>query len=149
MITFETLLLQESELQIPVFTHEFAWQIGANIKEAVKQQELKPVGIRITYRGKLILHFLTEGRKESPWLLRKETTVLESQHSSLYTYFKAIDGESFTTWVDDQRYAVCGGGFPIIEQGEVVGTICVSGLEHFEDHRLITDALGNLLNKKI
>ncbi|MGN1386812.1 MAG: heme-binding protein [Bacillus sp. (in: firmicutes)] len=30
----------------------------------------------------------------------------------------------------DERYAICGGGFPIIVNGETVGAICVSGLPH-------------------
>ena len=39
-------------------------------------------------------------------------------------------------------------GFPINEKGEIVGTICVSGLKHNEDHQLIVDTLMTLLKEE-
>lgn len=89
-----------------------------------------------------------DGRKESSWLDRKVRTVIESGHSSLWTFYKKeIDG-TYKQWEDDDRYAICGGGFPIIEQDIVVGAICVSGLEHKDDHDIIVQVLKQRLNEE-
>ena len=39
-------------------------------------------------------------------------------------------------WNNDD-YAVCGGGYPLIVNDELKGCFCVSGLAHDEDHDLI------------
>ena len=76
------------------------------------------------------------------WLKRKERTVLESGHSSYYTFFHQDD---YPWMKDNDLYTLGGGGFPINEKGEIVGAICVSGLKHNEDHQLIVDTLMTLL----
>ena len=43
-------------------------------------------------------------------------------------------------------FAASGGGFPLmLRGGTLIGTVGVSGLPDIEDHRLITDALRQLL----
>lgn len=48
-------------------------------------------------------------------------------------------------WESSEPYAICGGGFPIIEQNEVKGAICVSGLDHLDDHEVIIESLRKVL----
>ena len=80
------ILEQEQTLQFEAFTHDMGLEIALRVINKVKEQAPKPVGIRIVHNGWLILHYLMDGRKESPWLNRKEKTVLDSGHSSLYTF---------------------------------------------------------------
>ena len=48
----------------------------------------------------------------------------------------------------ENEYACCGGGFPLtVKTIGVIGTICVSGLPHMEDHKLIVDALEEYLGE--
>ena len=48
----------------------------------------------------------------------------------------------------EKEYACCGGGFPLaVKEVGVVGTICVSGLPHLEDHKLIIDSLKEYLGR--
>ena len=139
------ILEQEQTLQFEAFTHDMGLEIAQRIVKKVKEQAPKPVGIRIVHNGLLILHYLMDGRKESPWLNRKEKTVLDSGHSSLYTYLFMDEVPEYKEWESDEEYAICGGGFPIIENGKVTGVICVSGLEHLEDHRLIVESIEEVL----
>jgi len=97
------------------------------------------------YKNALILHYLMDGKKDSNWMHRKEKTVLDSGHSSLYT-FLTVNSE-YKIWKEEDDYAVCSGGFPIIENGVLNGVICVSGLEHFQDHNLIVEVLNEYLKK--
>lgn len=136
---------QEQKLQFEVFTHELGLEIALRIIKKVKEQATKPVGIRIVHKDQVIFYYSMDGREENTWLDRKEKTVLESGHSSLYTYLFADDVPEYKEWESDEAYAIYGGGFPIIEKGEVTGVICVSGLSHREDHRLLTESIEEVL----
>ncbi|WP_106449991.1 heme-binding protein [Trichococcus alkaliphilus] len=138
-------LEQEKTLQFEAFTHEMGLEIALRVINKVKDQAPKSVGIRIVHNDLLILHYLMDGRKESPWLNRKEKTVLDSGHSSLYTFLFMDEVPEYKEWERSEEYAICGGGFPIIEDGQVTGVICVSGLEHLEDHRLIVESMEEVL----
>jgi uncharacterized protein (UPF0303 family) len=135
----------ETELQFEKFTHAIGLEIAQSIVEKVKKRYVKTVGIRIVHNDLLILHYLMDGRKESPWLNRKEKTVLDSGHSSLYVCLSSDEVPEYKEWESDEAYAICGGGFPIIENGQVTGAICVSGLEHLDDHGLIVESIEEVL----
>lgn len=148
-MTIEQVMQQEEQLQFEVFNHETALDITNEIVEYVKQHYPKPVGIQIFYNEKMVLHYLMDGRKNSPWLERKTRTVMESGHSSLWAFYKNESEERYKHWETDERYAICGGGFPVIEKGVIKGAICVSGLDHMDDHDIIIQVLKKrLLSKK-
>ena len=44
----------------------------------------------------------------------------------------------------DESLIICGGGFPLIIQNELRGSILVSGLAHDEDHQVIVDCLRKI-----
>ena len=123
------------------WNHEFALEFGLRVQQMIKNKKLKAVGIRITYKDLLIFQYLMDGKKEDIWLKRKERTVLESGCSS-YEVF--LNKDQYSSWIDNDNYAICGGGYPIIENGNCVGAICVSGLKHDEDHQLIVDILKEM-----
>ena len=66
-------------------------------------------------------------------------------HSSLDTDLFSDEVPKYKAWESDEAYAIYGGGFPIIEKGEVTGVICVSGLSHRENHRLLTESMEEVL----
>jgi uncharacterized protein (UPF0303 family) len=48
--------------------------------------------------------------------------------------------------LSEQDYAAAGGGFPIfVRNTGCVGAVVVSGLPQLEDHRLVTDAIREIL----
>lgn len=53
--------------------------------------------------------------------------------------------KQYKEWESSELYAICGGGFPIIKQNEVKGAICVSGLDHLDDHEVIIESLRKVL----
>jgi len=78
------------------------------------------------------------------WLAAKARTVDMNQQSSLRFWAELqVSGKS----PEDRRmpeaeFACCGGGFPLtLRNCGVVGTICVSGLPHMQDHALVVEAL--------
>jgi uncharacterized protein (UPF0303 family) len=46
--------------------------------------------------------------------------------------------------IDNDEYAVCGGGYPLIVNDELKGVFIISGLRHDEDHALIIKALKEM-----
>lgn len=131
-------LQTESIYQFEEFKHEDAWHLGVNILKEVRDRELRRVGIRFVFDGVIIFQYLMDGKNEDQWARRKENVVLESGHSSYYVF---LDQEN-QPFVNDETHVVCGGGYPIIVQGEVRGCITVSGQrDHVDDHQLIINAL--------
>lgn len=138
----ERVIQDEKEVVFTEFTHELGYQIAQRIIEKVQERKLKPVGVRILLDDLVIFQYLMDGKNESNWLKRKEKTVLESGHSSLHVFFHQ---DEYNEWIDDEQYAVCGGGFPLIIDGKVRGAICVSGLKHDEDHELLTETVSEFI----
>lgn len=132
----------EQEVVFNEFTHELGFKIAQRIIEKVKERQLKSVGVRILFDDLLVFQYLMDGKSEDNWLKRKEKTVLDSGHSSLYVFFHQ---EDYKNWLNDEQYAVCGGGFPIIINDEVRGVIGVSGLKHDEDHALLTETVREFI----
>lgn len=132
----------EQEVVFNKFTHELGFKIAQRIIEKVKERQLKSVGVRILFDDLLVFQYLMDGKSEDNWLKRKEKTVLDSGHSSLYVFFHQ---EDYKNWLNDEQYAVCGGGFPIIINDEVRGVIGVSGLKHDEDHALLTETVREFI----
>lgn len=136
---------EEKMLQFDDFRNEDALAFAKKITDWAKENSIKPLGIRITKDDLLVFQYLMDGKKEDNWLKRKERTVLESGHSSLYVFEHA---QEYPQMKDNDLYCVGGGGFPLVIKGEMRGSICVSGLVHTEDHALIVRTLKELKNEK-
>lgn len=137
----DDLLQLEKRYTFENFKNEQALEFGQNICKLIEERKLKNVRIRVKFNHDLVFQYLMNDKKGEMWLDRKEKTVMESGHSSLYVFYHI---EDYNYMKDNNEYAVCGGGFPLIENGEVRGVFCVSGLKDTEDHQLILDALGRM-----
>lgn len=134
-------IAQEKEFVFETFTNKDALIFGLKVLEIVEKEQLKNVRIRVKYDGDIVFQYMMDGKKGDIWLNRKEKTVMESGHSSLYVF----EHESEYAYMkDNDDYAVCGGGFPIIVNGELKGCFITSGLAHEEDHDLIIKALKEI-----
>ena len=141
-----SLLEQERRIQFRAFTNATAWQVGAQLAERGRAEQL-PITIDICRNGQQLFHYaLPETSADNDmWIVRKNRVVNRFGHSSYYmgTLLKSLDStieEKFL--LDPREYAAHGGAFPIIiaEVG-VVGTVTVSGLAQSADHQLVVSAL--------
>ena len=112
------------------------------------QEHPKGIGVRIVVDGALVFQYLMDGKKDDAWLIRKENTVERFGHSSMYLWELNEMDHRYEELKQDPALAVCGGAFPIIVQGEIRGMAAVSGLAHYEDHQLLTEALEELRAEK-
>ncbi|MCR5420113.1 MAG: heme-binding protein [Lachnospiraceae bacterium] len=143
-------LEEEALYQFTEFSQSEALKLGSFIYEKSKKFP-KPVAIEIRINHLTVFSFYPDGtnKNNSFWLKAKANTVDMTQHSSLLFWTDVqLSGSS----QEDKRmpykeYACCGGGFPLIVKNiGVVGSICVSGLPHMEDHKVIIDSLKEYLN---
>lgn len=140
---------EERTLQFDSFSQTDALELGKLLYETSRKYP-KPVAIEIRINHLTVFSFYPDGTNANNtlWLRAKARTVDMTQHSSLYFWADVnISGESpEQKRMPESEYACCGGGFPlIVKNAGVIGTICVSGLPHTDDHKVITDTLKKYL----
>jgi len=147
------LLQEEDELQFKRFNEETAWQIGSQLVEQARNENL-PVTIDITKGEHQLFHASLPGTSadNDEWIKRKVRLVYRFGHSSFYmgqllkSKGKRIE-EAYL--ISESDYAPHGGCFPvIIRETGIVGTITVSGLAQEDDHKLVVQALRKYLAKE-
>jgi uncharacterized protein (UPF0303 family) len=145
------LLSEEKELQFSKFDEDDAWQLGCDLVERAKADQL-PITIDITRGDHQIFHASRPGTStdNDEWIKRKVRLVYRFGHSSYYigqllkSKGKRLE-EAYL--IAENEYAPHGGCFPIFIKGVgMVGTVTISGLTQEEDHRLVTAALRKFLN---
>ncbi len=149
----EVLSSQEQLLVFPHFSNETAFELGCRIVRKA-QEEGKAIAVEIIRNGWSIFKVAMPGTRpdNDGWLRRKANTVRQFQRSSLAV--KVMMEQKGSTMADrslsPDDFVFFGGGFPIALEGTgVVGSICVSGLHHTEDHQMIADACAEWLGVSV
>lgn len=147
------LKLYEKQEQMLVFKHfsnKDALDVGLLLIEEAQNREAS-IAIDITINGYQVFRygFDCTNLHNDKWLRRKINTVNTVHKSSLHVgqileeAGECIDKDWYLK-ADD--YAYLGGGFPVHLVGTgVIGSICVSGLPHEQDHQIIIDVLKKYL----
>ena len=112
----EALLKELTELENTVrfdsFDFNDAYALGSALR-AAGEKAPKPIAVRIVLDGMILYQSFLPGTDgaKAPW-----------QH-------------------DEERYAFCGGGFPLYVNGEFRGAAIISGLPHLKDHALLCETV--------
>lgn len=146
MLTAEELRKQEEKFQFAIFNHQSAFDLAMTILEKYKVRaagrELKEgLGIRIRIGELVVFQYLMDKKEEDEWLRKKERVVWESGIGSLLAAALHQEQGSYEELSDYGTYCLGPGGFPIRVNGELIGSVCVSGLPDLEDHDLLMEAL--------
>lgn len=144
--------LQESELVLPHFDANVAWDLGTRIRTMAAERNLAVV-IDIRRFGQPLFYAALDGTNPDnvEWVRRKTNTVARFLHSSYSSGLKEkIKGETLSQsqGLPIADYCTHGGSFPLsVEGAGVVGCATVSGLPQRSDHELVVEALCALLGK--
>lgn len=145
----EIALRQEQELRFRKFDASDAFALCTLLTEAARF-EPKPIAMQVWLSDFVVCSYYMPGTGENNrlWMNRKYNTMLKTNGSSLRAAMElALSGSEPTGWQCDEQYALCGGGFPLAVRGQGrVGVVCVSGLPHLDDHRLLTQTLARYLS---
>lgn len=150
----EILADQEQLLRFPEFTRKTALDLGLEILRLAQESYHKSAAIRIVEDGTTIFAYKMEGTSsENDWWMDKKIAVSRmTGMSSLRSYVEAEAGRLYPEWEKrPDNFAACGGCFPIFPtDGQAPWAyVLVSGMEHYEDHQIIADAMAAQLHKTI
>lgn len=147
----ETLKQAEARLAFETFDQEDAYVLGTRLREA-GLAAAQPVAVRVVLDGLIVYQSFPNGTgsDNNAWMDRKYATVIRARASSLRAAAeRELLGPREPWQSDEEHHAFCGGGFPIVVNGELRGAAIVSGLPQLEDHALLTKVLAAFLGREI
>lgn len=148
--TIEELEAQEG-FEFPSMNNEDAVALGEVAIETIRESGLS-LCVEIVVGGDTL--FLAKlgstGAGNNPWLSRKAAVVRHFGHSSFLLRKKLQrDGQTLDQVVDDpEQFAAAGGSLPIRVNGEIVGTITMSGEPDWIDHYVNYEAVQRYLARR-
>lgn len=163
VITMPSRELKEIEhidlsLAFPQFTAQTAWSLGSLLRTRLLAFT-KPTVIDISLaHGNHCLFHATTHSGTAPdndvWVARKRKTVLRFGSSTWFMHNKFAGDEAafatkFSLGAHAGEYAIHGGGWPVRVRGVdgIVAVVVVSGLKQEQDHGIIVQTVGELLEE--
>ncbi|MCI8294072.1 MAG: hypothetical protein HFH53_11175 [Hespellia sp.] len=147
---YDVVVRQEEKLLVDCFSREDALQLGMLIVQNAKRDYGMGVAVKIQMEGTTAFSCAMgeTGEQSYMWMACKYNTFLRTGKSSMRVLAERKENKvPFEPWCyQGMSYMLGGGAFPIRKRdGELIGCILVSGLEHQEDHQLIVDSLAQYL----
>jgi len=146
--------LQEERLKFDAFDAGAAWELGLALKAAGDARK-HPIIVDIRLHGMPLLSFALPGSAPDnfDWARRKRNVVLRFHRSSYAIGLKlAVEGKTLADLgaLPERDYAAHGGSVPIIVKGTgCVGAVTVSGLPQRDDHRVVVEAMAEVLGRDL
>ena len=140
----EILKQQESVLCYDTFTRKQALELGLLIAEVTEKKYHGSVAVRIVEDETTVFAYKMEGAT-------LEASRLTGM-SSLRALTASRAGELEASWkVREENFFVCGGCIPVFmrDGSRPFAYVMVSGMEHWDDHQVIADAMAKQLGVEI
>lgn len=143
----------DQSMALHQFGAEDAWQLGSHLRTLAAQHNA-PVAIEIQRaNGQVVFAtVLNDATIDAvSWAKRKIATALRFEQSSMAVGL-SLDQRGLTLaqfGLSDVHYTAAGGAVPLRVQGAgCVGAVAMAGLSSEDDHQLVQDAIGWLLNQQ-
>jgi uncharacterized protein (UPF0303 family) len=139
----------QEELEFPPMGNDAAVRLG-EIGVLVIRETGRNLAVEVQLRGDVVFRAKlgTTGLGNDPWLARKADTARFFGTSSLLAKLRAkADGKTLEDYPgsDSEGMTLNGGAFPIRVEGEIVGTITMSGEPDVVDHETVVIAVERFL----
>lgn len=148
----------DTSLAFPLFTADTAWTLGNLLRQRLLPHT-SPVVIDISLaHGQHCVFRATTHSGTNPdndsWVARKRATVLRFGKSTWFMHNKmggdeAAFARKYALGERAGEFAIHGGGWPVRVRGVegVVAVVVVSGLKQEQDHGVIVQVVGELLEQ--
>lgn len=145
---------QEEALCYSEFTRDTALELGLEIVRLAREVYGAPAAVRIVEDGYVIFaHKMAGTNSENDWWMNRKLAVTRlAGVSSIRAALEIEYGRRVAPWTSrGDNLALCGGCFPVrMRDGSPTWAfVLVSGLNHYEDHQLIADAMALQLGVNI
>ena len=144
---------QEEQLLFETFDRDDALQIGLAIINLARQKYKGDVAISIIEDNlEVFSHKMAATSAENEvWIFKKLNMCKATGVSSLRAGLEIESGlRKEPRQGRDDVYVGCGGGLPVkMKKGGTFAYIIVSGLEHYDDHQIIVDAVAGYLKIEV
>ena len=145
---------QEEILRWTSFSRADALALGLELERSVREDFHGNAAIRIIEDGDVIFSYKMPGtsRENDWWMDRKLAVTIPAGVSSLRAYVEAESGQREAFWqARPDNFAACGGCIPVFpaDGGRPWAYVLVSGLEHWQDHQVIAQAMARRLGVQI
>lgn len=139
----------EEEILFPRFTADTAWDLGCFMVQKAREKGAALV-ISITANDQTLFCCALEGThlNHSSAVVRKSAVSHVFRCSSLSVFCELqLSGTSIADrGRDPKNYLALGGAIPIRVAGAgMIGTVCVSGLSHTDDHNFVAACVKEFL----
>ncbi|MCW1919318.1 heme-binding protein [Rhodobacter sp. KR11] len=135
-------------LGLQAWGEDVALELGHLLLGLARARDL-PVVIDIRDAGRSFFHAALPGSsaQNDNWARRKSNLALYMGRASMAVTldFRAKGRDLATEGLSEADYALSGGAVPLRLGGAMVAVATVSGLPEMEDHRLVVEALGQLI----
>ena len=150
--------LIDNSLAFPTFTAQTAWNLGYLLRTKL-MAFAKPtvIDISLAHSNHCLFHCTTHSGTtpdNDNWVVRKRNTVLRWGNSTWVMHNKFAGDEfafatKFSLGQDAGKYAIHGGGWPVRVRGVegIVAVVVVSGLKQDQDHGIIIQTVGEMLEE--
>ena len=81
------------------------------------------------------------------WLELKANAVKKTEVSSIEAFYATNEGK-FPELKDDPTVALYGGDYPLYKNGKIICIVCVSGMAHEDDAKLVEESVIEYLQTK-
>ena len=141
----------EQDVILTCFSNENAWELGCLMVERAKERNLK-LTISIDVNGQKIFYYAFDGthlNNESAVARKSRVAhVFRCCSMRVFLELQASGGSIADRGRDPKDYLAMGGAVPIrLKDTGMIGTVCVSGMAHPDDHQFVIDAMKAYINR--
>lgn len=146
----EQIARDEQDVVLNSFSAEDAWGLGSLMVQMARERGVS-LAISIDVNGQKLFYYAFEGthlNNESA-VARKSRVAHVFRCCSLQVFCELqVEGGTIAGRGRYPRdYLALGGAVPIrLRNSGVIGTVCVSGLAHTEDHRFVIEAMKSYIS---
>ena len=139
-----------AQLRLTSMDHEAALALGEDL---VRRSRAKgwPMAVSVKLGDHEVFHVALPGATpiNDNWIRRKRNLIeLTGEPTFLVGQRLAAQGKTLDDLeLSEVDFAPAGGGYPLIVNDVVVGSVIVSGVPQQDDHALVVEALGALVDE--
>jgi uncharacterized protein (UPF0303 family) len=136
-----------AQLHLAAFDHDAALALGEDLIQRSRDKGW-PMAVSVKLGDHEVFHVALPGATpiNDNWLRRKRNLVEHTREPSFLVGQRlAAQGKTLDDLgLSEVDYAPHGGGYPLIVDGVMVGSVIVSGVPQQDDHALVVEALTAL-----